>query len=272
MLEPYEGAFGAGARHRHPVRRRRGAPRGRRPARRARVPGAPARAGGPRRSEAPSTRSQAARDANGPNDARHHLAHIQLPDPADVPRLRPLGVVANMQPFWAAPDPMIESDDAPARRGSGPRTCTRSPTLRAPAPSCASAATGRSPRRTRGRRWRSRSHARCRASPMASVLDAAQRIDLRHRDRGVHARQRLREPRRRRGFDRGRQARRSRGPRSQPVRRARAPRSRRTAATVDDRGGPRRPRRRRLGIAEGAGVRRTRPQRSCAASNSGDGA
>jgi hypothetical protein len=51
----------------------------------------------------------AARDANGANDHRHHIAHLQLPDPADVSRLAGLGVVANVQPFWAAPDPMIES-------------------------------------------------------------------------------------------------------------------------------------------------------------------
>jgi predicted amidohydrolase YtcJ len=55
----------------------------------------------------------AARETNGMNDARHHLAHIQLPDPTDVPRLRPLGVVANMQPLWAAPDPMIEKMTRP---------------------------------------------------------------------------------------------------------------------------------------------------------------
>ena len=51
---------------------------------------------------------EAARNVNGPNDARHHMAHIQLPDPADLPRLRPLGVAANLQPFWAQPDPAIE--------------------------------------------------------------------------------------------------------------------------------------------------------------------
>jgi predicted amidohydrolase YtcJ len=52
---------------------------------------------------------EAARSANGWNDNRHHIAHLQLPDPADVPRLRPLGVVANIQPLWACPDPMIET-------------------------------------------------------------------------------------------------------------------------------------------------------------------
>ena len=51
---------------------------------------------------------QAARAANGWNDLRHHVAHLQLPHPDDIPRLRRLGVVANMQPFWAAPDPAIQ--------------------------------------------------------------------------------------------------------------------------------------------------------------------
>jgi predicted amidohydrolase YtcJ len=50
---------------------------------------------------------EAARGANGWNDARHHVAHLQLPDPVDVPRLRRLGVVANLQPFWAQPDQML---------------------------------------------------------------------------------------------------------------------------------------------------------------------
>jgi predicted amidohydrolase YtcJ len=52
---------------------------------------------------------EAARTANGWNDARHHIAHLQLPDPVDTPRLRQLGVAANIQPLWACPDPMIET-------------------------------------------------------------------------------------------------------------------------------------------------------------------
>jgi predicted amidohydrolase YtcJ len=51
----------------------------------------------------------AARAANGANDHRHHIAHLQLPDPADVARLAELDVIANVQPYWAAPDPMIET-------------------------------------------------------------------------------------------------------------------------------------------------------------------
>src|SRR5262245_3449309 len=54
-----------------------------------------------------------ARDANGANDLRPHLAHPQLPDPADVPRLRDVGAVANMQPFWAQPDLMVETMTRP---------------------------------------------------------------------------------------------------------------------------------------------------------------
>ena len=52
---------------------------------------------------------QSARHMNGVNDHRHHIAHLQLPDPADIPRLRQLGVVANIQPYWAQPDPAIEN-------------------------------------------------------------------------------------------------------------------------------------------------------------------
>jgi len=56
---------------------------------------------------------EAARAANGWNDARHHIAHVQLPDPVDLPRLRRLGVVANLQTFWAQPDPVISGITAP---------------------------------------------------------------------------------------------------------------------------------------------------------------
>jgi predicted amidohydrolase YtcJ len=45
---------------------------------------------------------EAAMTRNGPSDHRHHLAHIQVVHPDDVPRFRRLGVVANAQPLWAA--------------------------------------------------------------------------------------------------------------------------------------------------------------------------
>jgi len=50
---------------------------------------------------------EAARTANGPRDARPLLAHIQLFDPADIPRFRRLGVIADFQPLWAYADPYI---------------------------------------------------------------------------------------------------------------------------------------------------------------------
>jgi len=44
---------------------------------------------------------ETARAANGPSDHRHHIAHIQVVHPDDIPRFRELGVVANAQPLWA---------------------------------------------------------------------------------------------------------------------------------------------------------------------------
>jgi len=51
---------------------------------------------------------QAARSTNGSNDNRHHIAHIQVIQPEDVPRFRELGVVANAQPYWAQMEPQME--------------------------------------------------------------------------------------------------------------------------------------------------------------------
>jgi predicted amidohydrolase YtcJ len=50
----------------------------------------------------------AAREANGPNDGRHHLAHIQVVHPDDLPRFRRLGAVANAQPLWAAHEAQMD--------------------------------------------------------------------------------------------------------------------------------------------------------------------
>lgn len=49
-----------------------------------------------------------ARSANGRTDNRHHIAHVQLVRPEDVPRFRQLGVVANCQPYWAQSEPQME--------------------------------------------------------------------------------------------------------------------------------------------------------------------
>lgn len=50
---------------------------------------------------------EAARGANGPSDNRHHIAHLQVVHPDDVPRFRALGVTANAQPLWAASEPQM---------------------------------------------------------------------------------------------------------------------------------------------------------------------
>lgn len=44
---------------------------------------------------------------NGRNDHRHHIAHIQVVHPEDIPRFGELGVVANMQSLWAALEPQM---------------------------------------------------------------------------------------------------------------------------------------------------------------------
>jgi len=50
---------------------------------------------------------EAARDTNGASDHRHHIAHLELIDPDDIPRFRELNVVANFQPLWAYADEYI---------------------------------------------------------------------------------------------------------------------------------------------------------------------
>jgi predicted amidohydrolase YtcJ len=42
-----------------------------------------------------------AQKQNGKRDSRHHVAHLELVHPDDIPRLRKLGVIANVQPLWS---------------------------------------------------------------------------------------------------------------------------------------------------------------------------
>ena len=51
---------------------------------------------------------EAARAANGPTDGRHHLAHLQVVHPDDVPRFAALGATANLQPLWACHEPQMD--------------------------------------------------------------------------------------------------------------------------------------------------------------------
>ncbi|MCX5409361.1 amidohydrolase [Streptomyces sp. NBC_00335] len=49
-----------------------------------------------------------AREANGTNDNRHHLAHLQLVHPDDIARFASLDAAANIQALWAAHEPQMD--------------------------------------------------------------------------------------------------------------------------------------------------------------------
>jgi predicted amidohydrolase YtcJ len=51
---------------------------------------------------------ESARAANGANDNRHHLAHLQLVHPDDVKRFAALDAAANIQALWAAHEPQMD--------------------------------------------------------------------------------------------------------------------------------------------------------------------
>lgn len=57
---------------------------------------------------------EAARNANGRRDSRHRIEHVEMIDPADVPRFADLGVIASFQPLHA---PVGET---PTSRSIGP--------------------------------------------------------------------------------------------------------------------------------------------------------
>jgi predicted amidohydrolase YtcJ len=44
---------------------------------------------------------------NGRRDRRTTIAHLQVIDPADLPRFAQLGVIANFEPLWARPDALM---------------------------------------------------------------------------------------------------------------------------------------------------------------------
>jgi predicted amidohydrolase YtcJ len=57
---------------------------------------------------------QRARELNGPSDGRHAITHLELIDPADIPRFRALGVVANFEALWANGDEYLTKLTEPA--------------------------------------------------------------------------------------------------------------------------------------------------------------
>lgn len=56
---------------------------------------------------------EAARDRNGPSRNRHHIAHVQIVRPDDVPRFAALDVTVNMQPLWATFEPQMVEFNLP---------------------------------------------------------------------------------------------------------------------------------------------------------------
>jgi hypothetical protein len=64
---------------------------------------------------------EAAQQANGRADRRHHIAHLQVIQPADLARFGRLGVVANCQAYWAQNEPQMDELTLPnigAERGA----------------------------------------------------------------------------------------------------------------------------------------------------------
>jgi predicted amidohydrolase YtcJ len=59
-----------------------------------------------------------ARAQNGARDSRHRIEHIELIDPADVPRLKQLGVIASLQPVTAVGVPGIPKEPILSRIGA----------------------------------------------------------------------------------------------------------------------------------------------------------
>jgi predicted amidohydrolase YtcJ len=51
---------------------------------------------------------EAAREANGPSGNRHHIAHLQVIQPADLARFAALDVIANCQTYWAQTEPQMD--------------------------------------------------------------------------------------------------------------------------------------------------------------------
>jgi len=52
-------------------------------------------------------------DGQAAPDLRHHVAHLQVVDPADVPRFGALGVTANLQALWACHEPAMDDLNIP---------------------------------------------------------------------------------------------------------------------------------------------------------------
>ncbi|HEX3823355.1 MAG TPA: amidohydrolase [Mycobacteriales bacterium] len=56
---------------------------------------------------------QAARRSSGSTGRRHHLAHLQVVHPEDIPRFAELSATANLQALWAAHEPQMDDYTIP---------------------------------------------------------------------------------------------------------------------------------------------------------------
>ena len=56
---------------------------------------------------------EAARHSNGPSDLRHHLAHVHVVHPTDLPRFAEVGATATVQPIWARHEPTMDERTIP---------------------------------------------------------------------------------------------------------------------------------------------------------------
>jgi predicted amidohydrolase YtcJ len=56
---------------------------------------------------------ETAQKLNGRSDKRHHIAHLELIDPADMHRFRDSNITANFQAFWAYHDKYVEEMTEP---------------------------------------------------------------------------------------------------------------------------------------------------------------
>lgn len=109
----------------------------------------------------------AARERNGPSDLRHHIAHLQVVQPADIPRFAELGVVANCQAYWAQSEPQMDELTIPFL---GPERAVLQYPFEALRASGARLAMGSD--------W-----AVTTANPLEQIEVAVNRIDPEHRDR-----------------------------------------------------------------------------------------
>ena len=85
----------------------------------------------------------AARQSTSGRRLRHHLAHLQVVHPDDIPRFARLSATANIQPLWATHEPQMDELTIPFLGNAGRDGSTRSGRCSTAGRRCARAVTGR---------------------------------------------------------------------------------------------------------------------------------